>query len=136
MAESLKEHVTARSTWMRLLYMILFVIAFNIAEIVIAFIVLIQFLFRLFSGRPLDQLVVLGDALSSYIGEIVRFLTYRSEDMPYPFGKWPKGTSGSKPPARKRSRKKSSGSSTRSRRSTAVQASAGDDASTPEENSS
>ena len=116
MADDLKEYVTARSTWMRLLYMILFVVAFNVAELVIAFVVLTQFLFKLMSGRPLDQLIVLGDSLSSYIGEIVRFLTFRSEDMPYPFVKWPTGTSGSKSAARKSPRKRSPSRSAPSRR--------------------
>ena len=125
MADDLKEHVTARSTWMRLVYMILFIVAFNVAELVIAFTVLVQFLFKLISGQPLEQLIVLGDSLSSYVGEIVRFMTFRSEDMPYPFGKWPKGTSGSKSSARKSPRKRSTRGSTRSSR--AVTSSAGGD---------
>jgi len=112
MAGDLKEHVTASSTWMRLLYMILFVVVFNIAELVIAFVILIQFLFKLISGQPLEQLIVLGDSLSSYLGEIVRFLSFRSEDMPYPFGKWPKGTTGSKSTPRKRPPKRSTRRST------------------------
>ena len=116
MAGDLKEHVTASSTWMRLLYMILFVVAFNVAELVIAFVVLVQFLFKLISGRPLEQLIVLGDSLGGYIGQIVRFLSFRSEDMPYPFAKWPKGTTGSKSATRKSPPKRSTRSSARSRR--------------------
>jgi hypothetical protein len=122
MADDLKEHVTARSTWMRLLYMILFIVAFNIAEFVIVFVVLIQFLFKLISGHPLKQLIVLGDSLSNYIGEVVRFLTFRSEDMPYPFGKWPKGTTGSKSATRKSPRKRSARGSTQSGRAVAASA--------------
>ena len=134
MADDLKEHVTAKSTWMRLLYMILFVVAFNVAELVVAFVVLTQFLFKLISGQPLEQLIVLGDSLSSYIGEIVRFLTFRSEDMPYPFGKWPKGTTASKSAPRKSPRKRSTRGATQSRR--AVTASATGDSTKTEEGDS
>lgn len=137
MADNLREHVTARPTWMRSLYMVLFIVAFNVAEIVIAFVVLAQFLFKLFSGRPLEQLVALGDSLSNYIAEIVRFLTFRSEDMPYPFGKWPKGTTGSKASTRKSPRKRSTRGSTRSRGTTArTQETASDDNSSIEGDSS
>ena len=117
MADNLREHVTTRATWLRLLYMVLFIIAFNVAELVISIVVLVQFLFKLFTGGPLEQLVILGDSLSSYIAEIVQFLTFRTEDMPYPFSKWPKGTSGAKTSTRKNARKRTASGTTRRRRS-------------------
>ncbi len=119
MADDLKEHVTSRPTWMRLLYMILFIVAFNVAELIIAVILLVQFLFKLFTGNLLDQLVAFGDALSTYIADIVRFLTFRTEDMPYPFAKWPKGAAGNKTATRKTPRKRSAGSAALSRGSSA-----------------
>jgi len=86
-----KKHLAARSTWLRLVYIVLFGIAFNIAEAVLYAVVAVQFLFKLFSGRPIDALSRLGQSLASYVYAIIVFLTFRDEDMPYPFAAWPKG---------------------------------------------
>ena len=100
MAQSLREHITARPTWTRLLYMILFVVAFNLAELIIVFTVLLQFLSKLFSGKYIDQLSTLGEGLSLYLAQIIRFLTYSSEVMPYPLGNWPTTAHKAKAPQR------------------------------------
>ncbi len=85
-----KKHVSEGSTWFRLVYMLLFVIVFNVAEIVLGVVVVLQFLSKLFTGKPLEQLEVLGQSLATYFYQMVLFLTFKTEDMPYPFGPWPK----------------------------------------------
>ena len=92
MSSDLKSHLANKSTWMRLLYMILFVIAFNVAEIVTGVIVVVQILFKLFTGQVNEQLRNFGHTLAIYFRQIVAFLTYDTEDMPYPFAPWPEGT--------------------------------------------
>ncbi len=91
MSSDLKSHLSAKSTWMRLLYMILFVIAFNVAEIVTGVIVVVQILFKLFTGQVNEQLRNFGHTLAIYFRQTVAFLTYDTEDMPYPFAPWPEG---------------------------------------------
>jgi hypothetical protein len=93
MTSDLKTHLTAKSTWMRLLYMILFVVAFNVGELVAGVVVIVQFLFKLFTGQVNAQLLGFGHALAIYFRQTVAFLTYDSEDMPFPFAPWPDGTS-------------------------------------------
>lgn len=83
-----------RGTWTRLLYMILFAVIFNIAELVILVIVVVQFLFKLFTGKINDELRRLGDTLGAYLHEIVAYLTYHREERPYPFGPWPEPSRG------------------------------------------
>ena len=41
--------------------------------------------------RGLYRLVKLGQSLSTYIYQILTFLTFNSNEHPYPFGAWPKG---------------------------------------------
>ena len=89
MDQSIKENVTQESTWMRLVYMVLFVVIFNIGEFVITVVVVVQFLFKLFSGRVNKNLSALGGALATYIREIIAYLTFHTDEMPYPFGPWP-----------------------------------------------
>ena len=88
-AKTIKDDLSDRSTWTRLLYMILFAVIFNVTELVAALVVVFQFLSRLFTGRTNAELRGLGNTLGAYLHEIVAYLTYHSEDRPYPFGPWP-----------------------------------------------
>ncbi len=90
MDEQLKEHLTTKSTWMRALYMVLFVVLFNVAELVMAVTVILQFLFSLIGGTPNQRLLRFGAELSQYIYQILQYLTYNSEERPFPFGDWPR----------------------------------------------
>ena len=103
-----KANLTQGSTWLRLVYMILFVVIFNITEAVIGIVMVIQFLLKLFTDKVNAQLQALGASLAAYICEIIGFLTFHSDNMPYPFTPWPKGAPSAQPPAperRKRPRK-------------------------------
>ncbi len=94
MDQTIKENVTQQSTWMRLVYMVLFAVIFNIAEFVITVVVVVQFLFKLFIGRANENLSALGQSIASYVYEVIAYLTFHTDDMPYPFGPWPNGTPG------------------------------------------
>ncbi len=89
MEATLKENVKRRGTWMRLLYMLMFALIYQVAEIVLAAVVIFQFFFALFAGRPNERLLAFGQGLSTFIYEILRYLTYNSEDKPFPFAPWP-----------------------------------------------
>lgn len=89
MDSKLKANVKRQSTWIRLLYMILFVVFFNVAELVAGVVVAVQFLSKLFTGKTNEQLGSFGKSLGIYLSEIVWFLTFHSEDMPYPCRPWP-----------------------------------------------
>ena len=84
-----REHLTDSSTWRRLIYMVLFAVIYRIAEVVLFAVVVIQFLFKLLTGGANQQLRVAGQHLGAYIRDIVLFLTFATEDKPYPFGPWP-----------------------------------------------
>lgn len=75
--------------WKRALYMILFAIAYSIAELIIFVIVIVQFLTILFTGRANETLLQFGNSLSAYVRQILRFVMYNSEHMPFPFSDWP-----------------------------------------------
>ena len=84
-----KERVTAKPTWTRGLYILLFVVIYNIAEIVIYGVVVLQFLFTLFTGTRNPQLLSLGKNLSTFVYQVFTYLTYNSDEKPYPFAPWP-----------------------------------------------
>jgi|TARA_B110000263_G_C15065883_1_gene399625 hypothetical protein len=79
------------STWLRLVFIILFSTILNITTCVIAVVVVIQFLSKLFTGKVVENGTIFGQNLSTYVYEIVRFLTFKSDEMPWPINPWPSG---------------------------------------------
>ncbi len=100
MEQKTKDNLTSRSTWIRVIYMILFAVIFNIVELVIAVVAVVQFLATLFTGKVNQQLQALGQGVGVYVNEITQFLTYHTDDKPYPFAPWPKGAPGARKAAR------------------------------------
>jgi len=87
--DEFKEHVKDTSVWTRLLFMLLFAALYWVAEVVLAVVVLFQFVSVLFTGKKNEKVLALGAQLSTYAYQIFRFLTYNSEEKPFPLGEWP-----------------------------------------------
>jgi len=86
-----REYIKRTSTWLRGLYIILFAVLFYLAEVVIAAVVLFQFLHTLLTGKPNPRLLTFGLSLSTYAYQILAYLSYNSDERPYPFAGWPRG---------------------------------------------
>jgi len=91
MDEELKQNLQRKSTWMRALYMVLFAFIFGVVEIILSAVVVFQFVMSLLTGNTNAQLVKLGQSLGTYLYQITLFLTFNSDDYPYPFNAWPEG---------------------------------------------
>ena len=74
---------------LRVLYMLLFGVVFWILTWTLAVATLLQLLLRLINGRPHPEVARFGSSLARYAREIIDFLTFATERMPYPFGPWP-----------------------------------------------
>ncbi|NIB41349.1 DUF4389 domain-containing protein [Pseudomaricurvus alkylphenolicus] len=82
-------NLTNSRHWIRLIFMLLFAIAVQVAVAVMWVVVVVQFLFSLLAGSDNDKLRGFGQSLATYIFQIWRFMTYNSEEKPYPFMDWP-----------------------------------------------
>ena len=91
MNDEIKQKILDKNTWLRGLYMLLFILISGVARFVIAVVVLFQFFSVLLTGNTNAQLLTLGQNLSTYIYQITLFLTFNSESRPFPFGDWPDG---------------------------------------------
>lgn len=91
MSDDLKDNIKRQSTWMRGLYMLLFSIFYTIAELILFAVIVFQFILKLLTGDTNDRLRKLGQSISTYIYQVLQFLSFNSEQHPYPFGAWPKG---------------------------------------------
>jgi len=74
---------------MRGLQMLIFAVCLWLARFVLLAVVVFQFLTVLFSGNTNQNLLKFGLQLSVYQCQIMRFLTYNTEQLPYPIGDWP-----------------------------------------------
>ena len=89
MSGNIKENVARRSIWLRLVFMIVLSVAFNVAEFITFAVVAFQFLSSLFTGQPNDRLTRFGRNLARYLQQIIVYMTFATEEKPFPFTPWP-----------------------------------------------
>ncbi len=89
----LEKNLRSKRTWLRLVTMILFAIIFVLATWLTAAIVVLQFLVVLVSGDTNSNLQNLGSSMGIYLHNIVDYLSYNSDDLPFPFADWPVASS-------------------------------------------
>lgn len=77
------------SLGLRVLWMLVFTLVWQLAELLLASVVLLQLGYRLFYGAPSASLLGFGDSLSQYLAQIGRFGTFNSDEKPWPFADWP-----------------------------------------------
>ena len=86
-----KNNLKQKSTWIRGLYMLLFMFLGGIANAILYGVIIFQFVHKLITGQTNDRLLKLGQSIATYVYQIVQFLTFNNEYHPYPLGAWPKG---------------------------------------------
>ncbi len=89
MEEQLTENLKNTSNWLRLLFMLLFAAFYSIAEIVLLVVIAFQFLCKLISGSANERALAFGAQLSTYVYQTFMYLTYNTEERPFPFANWP-----------------------------------------------
>ncbi|CAH1385382.1 DUF4389 domain-containing protein [Candidatus Nitrotoga sp. M5] len=78
-----------RNIWVRGLYMLLMALAYQISGTLMFIAAIFQFLMTLITGKHNTQLLSFGSSLGRYFQQIVNFLTFSSEEVPFPFNDWP-----------------------------------------------
>lgn len=83
------QKTSGKKIWSRLLYMILFAIVFGITETVVYITALVAFASMLVRGSINPSILGFGKNLGKFVNQIVEFLTFNTEDLPFPFTAWP-----------------------------------------------
>lgn len=91
MNDETTESYKDRGVWLRGLYMLIFLFFLGVVKFVAFAVILFQFLTVLFTAETNKKLVEFGQSLSTYQYQIMMFLTYNSEEHPFPMGEWPEG---------------------------------------------
>src|SRR5690606_11586995 len=87
--EELKSNLLSSRHWLRLVFMLLFAALLQVASIIMWVLVVLQFVFSLITGQDNINLRRFAYSLSTYIYQTLKFLTYSSEEKPFPFADWP-----------------------------------------------
>ena len=86
----IETHLKSGSTWLRLFFMLVVIALYAVSRVVVAAVVVLQFFWLLFTGRTNESLTEFGGALARYTFEIVDYLTFHSDQRPWPFDlPWP-----------------------------------------------
>lgn len=84
-----KERISDRSIWVRGLYALFFSLAYTVSETVLTLVIIFQFLAALITGRVNNALLRFGANLTQYVYQILQFVTFNNETLPFPFSDWP-----------------------------------------------
>jgi len=91
-SKAVKENLKRGSTWLRLFFMFVVVILYTVSRVVVSVVVLLQFFWVLLTGETNKPLENFGQSLATYTYQIIRYLTYNTEERPFPFDlDWPAG---------------------------------------------
>lgn len=74
---------------LRILWMLVFLLIWQVAQTLLGGVVLVQLIYRLFYGAPSASLMNFGDSLSQFLAQIGRFGSFHSDQKPWPFADWP-----------------------------------------------
>ena len=86
----LKKNLRSKSIWMRLLFMLVITFLYSVSRIIVGAVVVVQFFWVLFTGETNQKLQVFGKSLATYTNQIILYLTFNTEERPFPFDlDWP-----------------------------------------------
>ena len=81
--------IRRESLVLRVLWMLLFLLVWQIAVPLLGILVVAQLLYRLFYGAPSSHFMNFGDSLSQYLNQIGRFAVFNTDAKPWPIADWP-----------------------------------------------
>ena len=78
-----------RAIWIRGAYALLFLVAFEVAQIVLNLLAVVQFGFLVVTRRHNGHLERFGRSLAIWQAQVTGFVSCVTEDKPFPFAPWP-----------------------------------------------
>lgn len=82
--------IRRESIVLRVLWMLLFLLVWQIAVPLLGLLVVAQLLYRLFYGVPSAHFMSFGDSISQYLAQMGRFAVFSTDEKPWPVADWPK----------------------------------------------
>ena len=86
---NIKENVKNPDVWLRGLFIVIFGAILCFVFTLVWLLVVFQFITRLLTGNLNQQLAGFSGGLLRYISEILGYITFQSDEKPFPFSPWP-----------------------------------------------
>lgn len=78
-----------RQIWLRGVFMVLMALIFQLCGTLLFVIAVLQFIIALVNAEPNARLLSFGRSLGIYLQQIAHYLTFATEEIPFPFSDWP-----------------------------------------------
>ncbi len=101
----IKENAKDKDVWTRGLFILIYGVIFYFLFALIWLVVIFQFIMKLITTELNEQLLNFSDSLNQYVSQILLYITFKSEERPFPFSPWP-GSNEKKPATKKTTKKK------------------------------
>ena len=88
----LTENIKEPSIWVNFFLKVVYLIFLNFIVPFLGFITLLQLLFSIGTKKPNGNLISFSKKVSSYIYQIINFITYSSDKRPWPFNSFPESS--------------------------------------------
>lgn len=88
MQEDINENLKKISTWKRIFFMLIYSVIVGLVRILLWAVILLQVASILFTGKSNENILSFGSSLSAYVYHILLFLTFNTDDLPFPFSDW------------------------------------------------
>jgi len=82
----IEQNLKSGATWLRCLFMAISCVLASVAFIAGSVIVVLGFLYVLVTGEVNQQIKEAGQSVSTYIYNISRYLTFNTDEKPFPLG--------------------------------------------------
>ncbi|WP_349431805.1 DUF4389 domain-containing protein [Methylomarinum sp. Ch1-1] len=88
MQEEINENLKKHSTWKRIFFMLIYTVIVGLVRILLWAVILLQVASTLLTGKCNKNILGFGSDLSTYLYHILMFLTFNTDQLPFPFSDW------------------------------------------------
>ncbi|MGY6274268.1 DUF4389 domain-containing protein [Methylomonas sp. MgM2] len=88
MHEQINENLKKIETWKRIIFMLIYAVIDSMVKLLLWLVVLLQVGSVLLTGATNPNILGFGRSLSTYHYHILLFLTFNTEQLPFPFSDW------------------------------------------------
>lgn len=85
----IKKNLTNPQIWLRGFFMLVYAGIFYLTQSIVIGVTIFQLGSTLLTGKPNERLLYFGQNLGIYIYQILNYLSYSSDEKPYPLNPWP-----------------------------------------------
>lgn len=87
--EEIKENLKNSVIWLRVFFILIFVLFYAIAEALFYCFSVVQIVFSIITGEQNDRISNLLKSLTKYLYQLLKYIGMQSEYKPFPFNDWP-----------------------------------------------